>query len=69
MDPVQKLTNLKQQAVAGQSITFPANPNQIMLIECQASYYWIDLIMLKNITCLGQKWSLLPPPCIGTFKV
>ena len=68
MDPALKLSNLKQQVVAGQSITFPANPNQIMLIECQLTYYWIDLVTLRNITCLGEQWSQLPPPCIGIYS-
>ena len=65
MDPAEKISNLKQQIVAGQSIQFPANLYQGMIIECQSGNYWIDLEKFKNITCLGEKWSELPPPCIG----
>ena len=66
MDPSQKLSTIKQQMVAGQSITFPANLNNILILECQATYYWMDLATRKNITCLGELWSTLPSPCIGS---
>ncbi len=69
MDPSQQLVNIKQQIVAGQSITFPANLGEVLLLQCQATFYWMDLATIKNITCKGEMWSQLPPPCIGIMNV
>ena len=50
-----------------QSLIFPANNSQLFIIICKLSYMWQDGSTVKNLTCLSDHWSLLPPACIRMF--